>query len=243
MGDTAKGATGWAVGLALVCAALTASALAVLVVRADLLTGRAPAGTGTGAGADAPACTAPEVEPDLSPMTPGTALAAVHGSLPMLPLPGLGPVQTLGFRRYATPEDYALSTPPPLLVGRTRSAMLAAGLVQANTVGFEAGPTFFGAEAFQTASPAQAAELERRLLGGACEAGAAGSLRPIAGIPGGVVFAHRDAGFPPFRAMFVVGETVVQLNVCICADVTSDPYAVVANWARAIDAGMRAPRP
>ena len=115
------------------------------------------------------------------------------------------------------------------------------GFLRAGTIGFEAGQTFFGAEAFQTASPAQAAELEHRLLTNGCEAGVVAALRPLAGVPGGVAFIYHEWDFPPYRALFLVGDTVVQLNVCICEDVPGDPYAVLDAWARAVNTRMRAP--
>lgn len=115
------------------------------------------------------------------------------------------------------------------------------GFIRADTIGYESGLTFFGAEAIQTGSPAQAAELERRLLANACQAGVASQLRPLAGIPGGVAFVYHDWDYPPYRATFLVGDTLVRLNVCICDDNRGDPYAVLDGWARAVDARMRAP--
>ena len=236
MGETAYdegyGKTG---ALLLVCVALLGSALAVLAVRSDVLTGRAPAVT-----AAARPCAVPEIAPDLSPVIPDNATTAVYGLLPMLPLRGLGVVTPLHFNQYVTPAQYEQFS-SSLLGGTTRSAMEDSGFVRANTIGYEAGLTFFGAEAIQTGSPAQAAELERRLLANACAAGIAMDLRPLAGIPGGVAFVYHDWDYPPYRATFLVGDTLVRLNVCICDDNRGDPYAVLDGWARAVDARMRAP--
>ena len=230
--DEARGRTG---GLILVCIALLASALAVLGVRSDVLTGRAPAVTTPG-----PPCTVPDIDADLSSVIPDNAVTAVHGLLPMLPLPSLGVVRPLSFNQYVTPAQYEQFS-SKLLGGSTRSAMEESGFVLANTIGYEAGPAFFGAEAIRTGSPAQAAELERRLLTRACEAGVAMGLRPLAGIPGGVAFVYHDWDYPPYRATFLVGDTLVRLNVCICDENRGDPYAVLDGWARAVDARMRAP--
>lgn len=236
MAATAKdGIDGRARAVGLACIALVASALTVLGVRSDVLTGTAPAVTTA-----APPCTVPEVAPDASSVIPDNAVTAVHGLLPMLPLPGLGVVRPLPFRLYATPAEYQHFS-NPFLGGRTRSAMEDSGFLRAATIGFEAGQTFFGAEAFQTGSPAQAAALERRLLTDACEAGIASGLRPLAGVPGGVAYVHHDWDYPPYRATFVVGDTMVRLNVCICADFRGDAYAVVDAWARAVNTRMRAP--
>lgn len=230
--DRVNGRTGAAIVL---CVALLGSALAVLAVRRDLLTGRTPAVTTV-----ARPCAAPEIAPDLSPTIPGNALTTLHGFLPMLPVPGLGAVAPLRFSSYETPAQYQQFS-SPLLGGGTRSAMEGNGFVRANTIGYESGPTFFGAEAFQTSSPAQAAELARRLLANACEAGVASALRPVAGVQGGVAFVYHDSDSPPYRATFLVGDTLVRLNVCICDDNRGDPYAVLDGWARAVDARMRAP--
>lgn len=236
MGATAKdGISGGARAIGLTCIALLASALTSLAVRSDVLTGTAPAVT-----AAARPCAVPEVTADTSAVIPGNAVTAVHGFLPMLPLPGLSVARQLPFRLYATPAEYEHFS-SPLLGARTRSAMEDNGFLRAGTIGFEAGQTFFGAEAFQTASPAQAAELERRLLTNGCEAGVAAALRPLAGVPGGVAYVYHEWDFPPYRALFLVGDTVVQLNVCICEDFPGDPYAVLDAWARAVNTRMRAP--
>lgn len=230
--DAINGKTGT---LILLCVALLGSALAVLAVRSDVLTGRAPAVTMA-----ARPCTVPEITPDLSPVIPDNAMRAVHGRLPMLPLDNLGDVIGMPFNQYVTPAQYEQFS-PRLLGGSTRSAMEDNGFVRANTIGYEAGLTIFGAEGIQTGSPAQAAELERRLLANACEARVASQLRPLAGIPGGVAFVYHDSSRPPFRATFVVGDTLVRLNVCICDDNRADPYTVLDGWVRAVDARMRAP--
>jgi hypothetical protein len=236
MGATANdGIKGRARALGLVCVALLASGLTVLAVRGDVLTGKAPAVTTA-----AQPCTLPEVAPDHSAVIPDNALTAVYQLLPMLPLPGLGVVRQLDFNQYVTPAQYVHFS-STLLGGRTRSAMEHSGFVRANTTGYEAGLTFFGAEAIQTGSPAQAAELEQRLLTNACEAGVASGLRPLAGIPGGVAFVYHDWDYPPYRANFLVGDTLVRLNVCICEENRGDPYAVLDGWARAVNAHMRAP--
>lgn len=236
MGQTANDETiGRTGALIFVCVALLASALAVLAVRSDVLTGRAPAVTMA-----APRCTAPEIAPDHSAVIPGNAQSAVFGLLPMLPLPGIGVIRPLGFSQYDTPAQYEHFS-STLLGGSTRAAMEDNGFVRADTIGYEAGLTIFGAEAIQTGSPAQAAALEQRLLANACEAGVASQLRPLAGIPGGVAFVFHDSSRPPFRATFLVGDTLVRLNVCICDDNRGDPYAVLDGWVRAVDARMRAP--
>jgi hypothetical protein len=236
MGATAKdGINGGAGALALACVALVASALTVLGVRSDVLTGTAPAVT-----AAAPPCAVPEVTADTSPVIPDNAVTATQGLLPMLPLPGLGVARQFPFRLYVTPAEYEHFS-NPLLGARTRSAMEESGFLRAGTIGFEAGQTFFGAEAFQTGSPAQAADLERRLLTNGCEAGVVSAVRPLAGVPGGVAYIYHDWDYPPYRALFLVGDTVVQLNVCICDDFPGDPYAVLDGWAKAVNARMRAP--
>ena len=236
MGATAKdGTDGRARAVGLACVALLASALTVLGVRSDVLTGKAPAVTTA-----ARPCTLPEVAPDLSAVIPDNAVTAVNGRLPTLPLPGLGVVRPLPFRLYVTPDEYERFS-NPLLGGSTRSAMEDNGFLRAATVGLESGQTFFGAEAFQTGSPAQAAELERRLLTDACHAGVVSGVRPLAGLPGGVAYVYHEWDFPPYRAIFLVGDTVVRLNVCICEDYPGDPYAVLDAWARAVNARMRAP--
>lgn len=213
--------------------AVLASALAVLTVRSDVLTGTTPAVT-----ARPQPCAAPEVAPDLSPVVPGNALTTIRGSLPMLPLPDLGVVTSMPYRQYDSPALYERYT-PILLAGKTRSAMEDNGFVMANVVGYEAGPTMFLAEAIQTASPAQAAALEHQLLDNACQAGLASGVRSVAGVTGGVGFVYHDWTRPPFRAMFLVGDTVVRLNMCICDDNRGDPYTVLDGWARAVNASMR----
>lgn len=227
-----KGRTG---GLILLCAAILGSALVVLAVRSDVLTGKAPAVTFA-----AQPCTVPEVAADVSPVLPNNAWTAMYGFLPMLPLAGLGVVGAAQLREYLSPAQYEHFS-PTFLGSRTRSAMEDNGFVRANAIGWDAGLTLFGAEAIQTGSPAQAAALQRRLLTDACEAGVASGLRPLAGIPGGVAFVYHDWDYSPYRATFLVGDTLVRLNVCICDDNRGDPYAVLDGWARAVDARMRAP--
>lgn len=236
MDATAKdGITGGARAVGLACIALLASALTVLAVRSDVLTGTAPAVT-----AAAPNCAVPEITADTSAVIPNNAVTAVQGLLPMLPLPGLSVARQFPFRLYVTPVEYEHFS-NPLLGTRTRSAMEDSGFLRAGTIGFEAGRTFFGTEAFQTASPAQAAALERRLLVNGCDAGVVSAVRPLAGVPGGVAYIYHDWDYPPYRALFLVGDTVVQLNVCICDDFPGDAYAVLDAWARAVNARMRAP--
>lgn len=214
--------------------ALVGSLLAVLIGRSDLLTGRAPPVGQT----EAP-CVAPEIAADPTPLMPDAALDVVFGLLPMLPLPDLGTVVPLDFNQYESAAQYARFASSSLLAGSTRSAMANNGFVRANTIGYEAGKTFFGAEALQTASPAQAARLEEGLLASACRAGVALALRPLADIPGGVAFVYHDWDLPPFRAMFLEGDTVVRLNVCICVEDRGDPYAALDDWARDVDGLIR----
>jgi hypothetical protein len=236
MGATAKdGMDGPARALALACIALVASALTVLAVRSDVLTGTAPAVTTA-----AERCNVPEITADASAVIPENARTAVHGLLPMPPLQGARPVRASPTHWYETPAEYEHFS-PSLLGGSTRSAMADNGFIRADAIGFEAGETHFGAEAIQTGSPAQAAQLERRLLANACEAGVASALRPLAGVPGGVAYVYHDSDYPPYRAAFVVGDTVVRLTICICEDFGGEPYAVLDAWARAVDARMRAP--
>lgn len=234
MGATAKdGIKGRARVLGFACVALLASALLVLAVRNDVLTGTAAPVSAAGT-----PCTVPEIAADASAVIPGNAVTAVAGYLPMLPLPGLRVVRTLPFRDYKTPAQYEQFS-NPLLHTSTRSAMEDSGFVLATTIGYESGQTFFGAEAFQTASPAQAAELERRLLTSGCAAGVVSALQPLAGIAGGMAYVYHEGDHPPYRALFLVGDTVVRLNVCICEDFGGDPYAVLDAWARAVDTRMR----
>lgn len=235
MGTTATNTTGRALTLALVSTALLCAALAVVAVREDILTGSAPPVTTMPA-----PCAVPEVSPDPLPAIPGNPQSAVLGLLPMLPLAGLGPVAPLHFNQYATPAQYAEFS-VPLLSASTRRAFEESGFVRADTIGYEAGKVFFGAEAIQAGSPAQAAALERRLLDNACRAGVATAFRPLAGIPGGVAFVYHDWDFPPYRATFLVGDTLVRLNVCLCEENRGDPYAVLDGWARAVHDRMRAP--
>ena len=235
MGATAKDTTGRALALAFACAALLGSALAVVVVRQDVLTGTAPA-----VAAAPDRCDVPDVAPDLSPVIPGNPQSAIFGLLPMLPLPNLGPVAPLDFNKYLTPGQYAEFS-VPLLRGSTKSALEESGFVQADTIGYESGQVFFGAEAIQAGSPAQAATLAHTLLANACRAGVATAFRPLNGIPGGVAFVYHDWDFPPYRATFLVGDTLVRLNVCICEENRGDPYAVLDGWASAVHARMRAP--
>lgn len=218
--------------LALLVVAVLASALTALAVRSDVLTGTAPAVT-----AGLPPCTAPEIAPDLSPVVPGYALQVIP-ALPMPPVPDLGVVSQLPFRRYDSPALYEQFS-QTVLASRTRSAMDANGFVQAKTIGYTAGPIGFGAEAFRTTSPSEAAGLERQLLADACQAGFASGVRPVAGVAGGVGFVYHDWTRPPFRAMFLVGDTVIRLNLCICDDNRGDPYAVLDSWARTVNASMR----
>ena len=81
--------------------------------------------------------------------------------------------------------------------------------------------------------------IEARMLVGACDAGVAADPRPLAGLPGGVTFVYHDASSPPFRATFLVGDTVVRLNVCLCVQDRGDTYAVLVEWARQVDARIR----
>lgn len=224
---------GWTRALIMLCVALVGSALTVVVVRRDVLTGRAPAVTRT-----AEPCTVPQVEPDLAPVIPNRALDVVFGLLPMLPLPNLGPVRQLDFNQYVSAEQYAHFSDTPLDT-HTRSMLEGNGFVRADSIGYEAGETFFGAEALQTGSPAQAAALARDLLADACRAGVATELRSLVGVPGGVTFVYHDWDMPPFRATFLVGDTVMRLNVCLCVENRGDPFVVLDNWARAVNARMR----
>ena len=162
----------------------------------------------------------------------------MFGLLPLLPLADIGPVEVLPYNRYVTAAQYARFS-SALLGGTTRSAMEANGFQQAGTIGYQAGMTIFGAEAIQLGSPAQAADFERRFLSSACEAGAATDIRPLAGIPGGVTFVYHDAASPPFRATFLVGDTVMRLNVCLCVENRADPHVVLEAWARDVDARIR----
>ncbi|MEW6154778.1 MAG: hypothetical protein AB1673_12410 [Actinomycetota bacterium] len=226
--------TGRALVVGLVMVALVGSALGAVVVRSDLLTGRSPA-----AAAPARDCGAvPAAEPDPAPFTPGRALETVSGFVPRPQVPDLGDAFMSGHHEYATPEAHGRST-PLLLPSTVTEAMVANGLRAAQAVGFEAGTTVFGLEAFRLASPEAAASYARTVLLAECEHGVAGSLRPLPGVAGGVMFAYHHDRRPPLRASFVVGDTAVRANLCICRKIEGDPFEVLESWAREVAFLMR----
>ncbi|HVL05143.1 MAG TPA: hypothetical protein VM388_04095 [Acidimicrobiales bacterium] len=236
MGATAKRTTGRALALAFACTALLASALVVAAVRSDVLTGTAPAV----AAAPEP-CTIPEMAADVMPI-PGNLGSAVFQLLtePMPPHPDPGPMRQLHHTEYQSPAQYTEYS-ATLLGASTSAALEDSGFVGGASTSFEAGDLLFGAEVLQAGSPAQAAALDRRLLTDACRAGVATGIRPLAGIPGGVAYVYHDWDFPPYRAAFLVGDTLVRLQLCICEDNRGDPYTVLDAWARAMHDWTRAP--
>jgi hypothetical protein len=137
-----------------------------------------------------------------------------------------------------TPSQYLHAT-SVLLGGSTGSAMEADGFRRADTIRYQTAAVSFGAEAIQFGSPAQAAAFERSHFAAACRAGVATDVRPLPGIAGGSTFVYHDAVTPPYRSMFLVGDTVVRLNVCGCDEGGANPRDVLTAWTRTVDAYMR----
>jgi len=224
---------GRSVRIVTIVAVLASALVAVAVLHTDLLTGRAPA-----VAAVPERCDVPVVVADESPTIPGNALDAVFGLLPFVP--GVDDSVALDYTEYATAGEYARGS-AGLLRAQTRSALAGNGFRAAASVGYRAGPTVGAAEALQFPSPAQAAAFERRTLADACALGVATGFRPLGDVPGAVVFLYHDGTSPPFRAAFLVGDTVLRLNLCICVESQADPFAALESWVRAVDARVRAP--
>lgn len=223
------------VALVLAVVTLIGSGLAVLVVRSDLLTGRA---------APTPrpdrSCTGvPAATPDASPVPAGTVRRA-DLLQPLVPIANLGSVRQLGASEYHTADEYVRNTALPL-PKTVRSALARNQLLLATAVGYDAGPIFFGLQTFLFDSPTRAAAFSHEVLLDECRRGVAGHLRPIAGLAGGAAFTYHYQGRPPVRAVFLAGDTAVLLTLCSCRDdpTAGDPFDVVTTWARQVDARLR----
>jgi hypothetical protein len=229
-------ATTPALWIALLLTAVVGSALATVAGRSDVLTGRAPATVRPTRDCSG----VPAADADPSPLPPANAIKFVFGLLPTAPVADLQDVKTLGFSTYATASDY-VGHSPLLLPGAIENALEQNGFKTASTIGYEHGTTVLGVEAFELGSPAQAAAFSRQVLLEECRTGAAAHLRPLPGLVDGVAFAYHQPSHAPFRAAFVVGDTAVRLNLCVCRDDGGDPYALLAGWANGVDARMREP--
>lgn len=219
--------------------ALVGAPLAVVVVKSDVLTGRA---SPVARPSDTCAREVPEVAPDPEPAPAGVAVSNVREVLPLPTISGLKSAVMVHRNDYATPDEYLhwASLPRP---GPVKAAMVANGFRSAASVGYEARPTVYGAEAFQFGSPQQAASFQRRSLLDACRDGLAGHIRPLPGHAGGFLFDLRATGLVAQRATFLIGDSVVRIGLCVCAEYPARPSDLLTIWARNTDARFRIPPP
>ncbi len=154
------------------------------------------------------------------------------GNLPALPAPGFEYVPPTGAGRYPTADDYidniALDDP-----AANATLMARDGFVEADAVGFDLGPSHYGAEALRFASPAQAEDFNRGALSITCSRDSMRYARVIPGVPDGLTYLRTD-GLSPYRAVLVMGDVVVHLNICSCVT-APNPLALVGQWAAAVN--------
>ncbi|MEA2703650.1 MAG: hypothetical protein QOD63_1595 [Actinomycetota bacterium] len=161
-----------------------------------------------------------------------------RGHLPSLPETGAADAVVLGLRRYVTVEQY-MTRSHVMMPDVMREAMAENGLIVAETIGYQAGPASWGAEAFHLGSATQAADFARRLLLAECEAGVAAHIAPVPGLLGATTYTYHSWDFPAFRATLVLGDTVVLLNGCVCQPGRVDPRLVLDSWVRNVHLNMR----
>ncbi len=152
-----------------------------------------------------------------------------EGRLPQLPVETGKPAFASGLNRYISVASYLDGTPVP---NRAvwEGAMAQDGFTVAEGIGYQAGADFYGAEALNFGSPAQALDFQRQTLTASCARGVIQFVRPLDPLPSSVTFVRTD-GSAPYRASMVIGSSVVHLNICECVE-TLDPMALVAGWAR-----------
>ena len=230
-------------GIGLLLAALLGSALAAAMVYSDVLTGRAAPVTQV---ASDECRTLPPIAPDGSGagLPPGNALRHLHGLLPLLPVVNYEAslVKVTGYDEYPTPAIYRKYS-SLLLSSPSTATMVRHGFRSAAAIGYTAGQINFGVEAFALASAEEAAAFERETLAETCRDGSATNVHPLPGIAGGVLFTFHDANHPAYRASFLVNDSVVRLNVCVCVAYQGDPFDVVAAWAVSVNTWVRDPLP
>lgn len=155
------------------------------------------------------------------------------GDLPALPEPGYEYVPPSGAGNYSTVDNYIYNT--PLDDPAANAALMQKdGFVEAEGAGFDLGPSHYGAEALRFASPAQAADFNRGALSITCSRDSMRYTRLIPGVPNGLTYLRLD-GLSRYRAVLVMGNVVVHLNICSCLTV-SDPLALVGKWAADVNA-------
>ena len=173
-------------------------------------------------------------------LKPAPAVVAGHDiltdisseNLPALPLPGFENIAPTAFSHYSTARDYVAGTPLDNPVAYL-ALMEHDGFVEAEGAGFVRASDRYGAEALRFRTPAQAADFNRIALSTSCDRGAISQMRAIPGVPDGVSFIRTD-GVTPYRAVVVMRNIVVHINICSCVHV-NDTQALAAEWASVID--------
>jgi hypothetical protein len=179
-----------------------------------------------------PSAPAPSCAPGLAGASPTSQPTAdpidlaSRNQLAALPVSGL-PARTItSSRLLRTPEDYLAYA---LLADR--AARLAAlhrdGFEEGIDVNYASGPDRYGAIVMRFASAASALDYLRVHVAAIC--GNSWEVVPISGLVG-VAYLRSDG---LAKAVFVAGDTEIQLDVCTCVE-TQDRVGLAARWATAV---------
>ncbi len=162
------------------------------------------------------------------------------GQLAPLPVAGLPPASVHGTSVYSAAARYLAETAvdDP---GLWRDRMATDHFVGAFAVGYQAGDDLWGAEALRFATTAQAEDFLRTTLARSCELGYLSHPQAVPGVSGGVGYLYQFGGDPPYNSEFVVGSTVVHLNICECVQ-SLDPAGLTVAWGVAVAHQLGRPR-
>jgi hypothetical protein len=152
-------------------------------------------------------------------------------SLAELPVAGLPPRRIVRSRSLATPDDYLASASVPDPTVR-RAALVRDGFRGGLDADFASGNDRYGVIALKFANVAGALDYMRVHLEDICAI--ATGVKPIEGLTGASYM--RSDGLA--KAVMVLGDEELQLDVCTCVEV-QDRVAVAERWAISIANGSR----
>jgi len=157
---------------------------------------------------------------------------ATTNQLAALPVAGLAQRSIKGVIDYPTPESY-LSSAQGMDTEARRAAMNRDGFRGGINVAYSSGPDSYGVIILQFSDPKAAADYLAVHLRYLCSSAAV--VRPLGGVTG-VSYLRTDN---LAKAVVVVGDTEVQVDICSCVEVR-DRVALAGRWAVAIEEQLAA---
>jgi hypothetical protein len=156
--------------------------------------------------------------------------------LASLPIALRSPARPIALGRYETIDQYLNDSAIPDLPA-WRALMSRDGFKAGESVDYQAGPDHWNAVALDFASSAKAADFQRTTLSNFCSLGLIKGLKQIPSLPGAFTLTRLDPGTSPYRAVLLVGSSVVHLNLCTCIEATN-PIGLVTRWANVVAAQL-----